>query len=891
MARKKLPIRSMPVASHDTRVNQGPRTIRERLAGTARQAANRIGNEPLRAEIRQMLDQTVDAEQRRSAQRGRSGRERRQIREDRKLAINATFDPIAKLKRDTQLQTQAFAHELRRSQIVAANKTRPTQQRQMTDLHNARVRMAVLSAMAPLRQGVNLTSVMQVTGTMTAMWMLSPNVRQALGGRREGVLKGLKNKIADRSSKGLDAKAMSKLDAAEARGRGRESLGKKWQRRLDRMEAAKPGSRDPFTNESAAMIEVGLAESAYAAMRDPSVAPEDMERHRRDVLSSYASAMGVLGEYIDQDGLDREEVSQATRVLVGQRMAKEPRLASVFSELGHGRFTKAEPRKVFLPGKTEPVEVWTGDFVDAVTDQAVSQGTFSLRMPGGRGDHLEACTTTLEAELEDAESLEQLNEMFVSYTAASVMRQYPDMAVDVEDPSTRARMQRAGTMFSSMRADGISQTDQRFIYASAFVDAMESVGQKNPELMAQWEDQFGPDWQHGVRSVVQEYSDLGERMENRQLIEALVERGFDETEATEEVHSLREEQHQDPNAGPLVDGVGPEDPAPEPAEHPGVFTVRRLPSHSRTPRAVILMNQMSDWVAEDLRYEADRSGWYEPGATEPLSGSGSGKERYVDSEVFLGNAMEHYRRASASATLGAESIGRGEEASEPIAQRQQSLARMYEAMSAEGIPLATQDAMMSAAYVNGMEKLIANEPFRAIAVENSVLGAGGRPETWRDDLYRSSVENSERYRQQDDPQYRKFSTRPSAEEASRRQASSHDGYAVWERQFDRLDDKDVPGQAQAGELDVAGSDTVRDRVAESVGALSDEVGRSEAQRMRAMRRKAVRKNRAYNEAGRTPGPMGIGHDEVKILQDGDTTPGREADPEPREVDPEPEMGG
>lgn len=153
MARKKLPIRSMPVASHDTRVNQGSRTIRERLAGAARQATTRIGNESLRSEIRQMLDQTMDAERRRSAQLGRSGRERRQIREDRKLAINARFDPIAKLKHDTQLQTQAFAHELRRSQIVAASKTKPTQQRQMTDLHNARVRMAVLSAMAPLKQG------------------------------------------------------------------------------------------------------------------------------------------------------------------------------------------------------------------------------------------------------------------------------------------------------------------------------------------------------------------------------------------------------------------------------------------------------------------------------------------------------------------------------------------------------------------------------------------------------------------------------------------------------------------------------------------------------------------------------------------------------------------
>lgn len=754
----------------------------------------------------------------------------------------------------------------------------------MSALHDAHVRVMVLSAMNPLRQGVNLTSVMQVMGSMTAMYMLSPQVREVVGDYRPRIVKGLKEKIQDRRSSKLDTKAMHKLDRAEERGGGRDALSARWQRRLDKMEGAKPGDRQPYTAQSAALVEVGLAESAYAAMRDPSVPAERLAAHRADIMNSYSSAMEVLGEYVQEDGLERQEVDQAVRVLVGQRMAAEPELASVFTELAHGRFVRAEPREVYLPGATRPSQVWTGAFTDAVTDVDVDKGSFSLRVPGSRAEHLDRCTTTLEAELEDATTLEELNEMFASYTAASVVRQYPDMVAEVQDPSTRSRMTRAAAMFTSMRADGVSPSDQRFIYGAAFVDAMERVSTTNPDLMAQWEAQFGPDWQEGVQDVVGQYSELGTRVENQVLIDALVARGYAVHEASLEVAALREQREQAGEQGPLLELDPEQEMGLDSVEEPSGFEAATPPSGVSAP--VALLDQMSQWVADDVSHQLDRVGWRVEETGEILAEPGDGSESYVAAEHFLKATMADYSRASDLP----DEAGSFDQLDPTATRRRQSVAEMYEAMDAEGIPLATQDAMMAAAYVSGLERVVARQPFHALQVENSVLDTGGEPQNWREHLYTTTLERAQASRRAHDPDHRGFSARLSPEQVAQRAASGSEGYAVWEREFDRLDEVDVVGQAKVGELSAPGPDTVRDEVSAQVNTLGNAVSESEQQRRavlrRSVQRKAVRKNLAYNEHGRTEGPMGLGRDTVRVLQDGDDTPGRSMD-----ADPEPQLGG
>lgn len=869
-------IKKLPIRQHDTRANRGGQRFGQKVATAALDRVDRIKDPSSREALRETLGQMLEAEQAKGVRSARAGvRQDRADWERRKLAVRGVADPLARMKRDTQLLTEKFAHDLRRSQIVAAGQgpnRKEGQARKMSGVHNAHARMAVMSAMGPLRQGVNLSSVLQVMGTMSAMYLLSPQVRSVVGDYRPKVVGKIKEMIQDRSSDRLDDKAMDKLERAQGQGKGLDSLGKRWQRRLEKMEAAGPDFREPFTNETAAMVEIGLAESAYAAMRDPSVPADKLREHRLDVLASYESARQVFDEYIAEDGLDRADVARSARVIVGRRMEAEPHLASVFGELGHGRFVRSEPQEVYLRGKSKPQMVWTGNFTDAVSGRDIGQGTFSLRMPGNRADHLESCTTTLEAELGQARTLEDLNEMFASYTAASVVRQYPDMPKEVADPSVRKRMTRAQAMFSSMRADGISQSDQRFIYAASFVNAMESVGRDNPELVGKWEAQFGPQWQHDVRRVVQDYSDMGARAEDRLLVKAMVARGFDESDVVAEVRDLREQHAMDPNAGPLMAPLTPAVEQYGQVPPPGKF-VARLPRRAKGDKAVMLLNQMREWIASDLAHEADKAGQYEPGSTERLTGPGSGEEAFVGSEVFIGKVMEDYANPAAQAALGREARQRGERPGTDMARRRDALVDMYAEMDKLGIPLATQDAMMSAAYVNGLERLAQAEPFHVMAIEENI--AWGTTPHWREELYQRTLDNTERHRYLDDPAYRRFSARMSPEEAAQRQAAGHEGYAVWEREFDKLDEVEVAGQAKVGELSIPGSDSVRDRVSGTVGQLSDATRASAAQQARRRQRTAVRKNLAYNAYDDAQPVEGLERGGIVLQAEGDGTSGRE----------------
>lgn len=791
---KKLPIRQ-----HDSKAERGAPRMSERLAraGEAALGRPRPTDAPARAQMRALLSSAAQRERDKGArQLDAAVRQRRAVRENRKLAREAMRDPLAKMKYDTQLATQKFAHDLRRSKIVAAGQPKgparcEAQAAGISALHRAHVDLALVTAMKPLRNGVSAKSVAQVMGTMVGMYAFSPNVRQVMNESLNKFLPDLrgavKSKVVDKVAKTkvgkglqaglakspgarrLDAKALDKLDAAEARGGGRDSLAQKWQRRLDLMQSMKPGDREPHTVQSAAMVRIGLAESAYAAMRDPSIPADKRDEHVNDVMDSYDSANSVLNDFMVEDELSKEEVEQAVRMMVGARLEREPHLAAVFNELSHGRFVKSEPRMATVIGKSEPVAVWDGAFTDAVTDQEVNAGSFSVRPPMPKSGHLEMCTQTLAAEIEDATSLEQLNEIYDSYAASSVVRQYPDMIDDVTDPTVRKRMGRASSMFASMRADGISQSDQRFIYAASFTDAMERLSETKPELMEQWEAQHGRDWRDHVQNVVKTYSDIGATAEDRELVESLVARGFAEEEAFAEVEALRAEHEADPDAGPMLGDPLPVQVEPGQVPAPGEFSMH-LPEHSSVPINVVLVDRMSDWMAADMRHETDKAGWYEPGSierTDPMNRAAS----HIDAPTMLRSTMASYADMGAVTTLGHEARDRGVEPGSDVERRQIQFSRMQQALHEAGLSEAEQDAAMAAAYASALEKVVADEPFQQLAVEEA-FGVDMRESDWREAVYTKSIEDMTGHRQQGHPDHR----------PTRMQWSD------WERRLDALDD-------------------------------------------------------------------------------------------------------
>lgn len=891
-AKKELPIRA-----HDTGTYRGRRSVREAVAERVlRNDASSPEGQGLNEDARESIEATLAAERAKGRSRGtRVGTATAARGERAVLQVKARTDQLAKLKLDTLMAGEKYMDSLKKSGIVApgdAKSKKGKQAERMTGLHQTYAQMMALSALAPLRQGISAPAVVRTIGMTSAMFLLSPNFRSVIKGLRPNVSKAIKNRIEARRDKQGD-KALNRLERAESRGKGRDSLSGKWQRRLDRVERAERGDRDPFTAHSAGLTEVALLESAYAAMRDPRVSQEHRAAHMAEVQASLDSAMSTLNDYIAADGLDREEVSREARMIIGHRLEAEPELASVFAETGHGRFVRSPAKEMFVVGETEPRQVWVGGFVDAVTDREVNRGSFSLRPPANRGEHVVLSARTLGAELEDATTLGELNDMFASYTAASVVRRFPGMSAEVEDPVVQERMGRAEAMFASMRADGISQTDQRYVYAASFVQAMEGVGEKNPELIAQWEAQYGPAWRENVQEAVQHYSDMGTRIEKDRLVSALVEKGFNHTDAEAEVTRYQDEVE--------VDGDGPEAITtswePEPLDESEVverreafldqgFQVPPLADGlSRQDRALTVMGAMSDYVAADLAHEAAREGFYAPGATELSGSEGVEGEAWVGAEVFLGKAMGDWSSPETSAALGKEAIETGapltSEQGRRANRRRVAVAQAAQAMGAMGFPQKTRDAMMAAAYARGVGKMVETEPRLGLAVRMHSVMEGGNGKDWQDQAYRAAMAGTvsgKAFERDRTAALSKATTaqRDEVEVEWSGKDPARSGYAAWERQFDRLDNVDVPGQAKIGELDGPGPDTVRDQVATEVSrTAADKSGADRERKVRTRRSTHIkaRINQDYNKGPSTGRLTGIGKDEAQILQDDDPTLG------------------
>ena len=466
-------------------------------AGAQGPAPRRPAGAP-RGESRAQARERVAGQNRARAEQATAAAQARAQRD--KLVKDARRDPAAKLKLDTLQAGESYMESLRKSGILGAGETKETQRKQLTGMHQVYASMMVLQCVQPLQKGLSGENVASTLGMGAAMWLLSPNFRTQLGvfsGQMGDVLRA---RIEGKGAK-KDAKAQRKYDSAYARGR-EHKVRDKWTSRLEKIETAERGHRLPFTTQSAAMTEVALAEAAYADMRRPGA-------DRAMVKDRYDSAMSALNEYIADDGLSREEVSRSMRVIVGQRLERDPAIANVFGELGHGRFTKSEPREVYLSGSNEPLTVWTGDFVDSYEGRTVSSGSFSLRPPMGVNEHRVMATQTLAAEIASQKTVGDLNDVLSQYVVASSVNLYPEVVETVEDPVARARLAKARTMFGSMAADGLTSDERNFAYTAAYSDAVAIIEKMNPELGQQWAAQYGDNWQESVAESMRHYSDMG----------------------------------------------------------------------------------------------------------------------------------------------------------------------------------------------------------------------------------------------------------------------------------------------------------------------------------------------------------------------------------------------
>ncbi len=409
-------------------------------------------------------------------------------------------DPLAQLKIDLELANRNYMDSLRKSGILDQEQTPQKQALKLNDMQRIYGAMMVGSIMKPLQQGVSSESVIKTIGMGASLLLLSPEFRGQLGSYFDSISKTMRERAAGKQQR-RDAVVVDKFQRAEAEGKS-DQLSNRWLRRMEKVQFAERGHRLPFTTETAAMVEVSLTESAYAELRRPGA-------DRESIMAQYNTARGALNDYIQQDGLSRASVDQVSRVIVGRRLEREPELASVFNQLGHGAFTKTDPTTMTPADGGAPISAWLGDFVTADGKQKISSGRFSLRMPMNVSEHRIGMAETLVGDLSAAKTVGELNDTLSQYVVATAAGNWPDVANEIEDPVARKRFTRARTMFMSMEHDGLSTEERGIAYASAYFDAVAVIERSNPELIKEWASQYGDNWQPRVAERMAFYNEKG----------------------------------------------------------------------------------------------------------------------------------------------------------------------------------------------------------------------------------------------------------------------------------------------------------------------------------------------------------------------------------------------
>lgn len=279
----------------------------------------------------------------------------------------------------------------------------------------------------------------------------------------------------------------------------RDYLTKKQRKRFDDLQHRERGHRAPFTPESAAMTEVALLEDAYWSMRDPSTDNAEVRR-------GYRAMRAHLHNQMSEDGLERQDVVTRARMIFGERMAQEPEVRTMINGVAHGRIVLSEPHEEQITGTDEVRRVWRGEVEDQLGRKLPDSGMFTLREPMSADAHQVAIAETMESSLMHGCSQsgpESLGSSVQGYLVGFASRKEGWDTRNLPD-GLRARIDQSHVMLASMEMDGLDDDEQRRVYSNAFVDAMQAVREKNPELDRDLAVRLGPDWKDRVQAAVED---------------------------------------------------------------------------------------------------------------------------------------------------------------------------------------------------------------------------------------------------------------------------------------------------------------------------------------------------------------------------------------------------
>ena len=366
--------------------------------------------------------------------------------------------------------------------------------KQMRGSHDKFAGMMMMSAIAPLRHGVDAESLAGVAGSMAIMWALSPKFRKYTDTLLDKVQKGseadAEHKAAN-EKKGFLRKSLDERKRSAKRA-AKHIFGQKSEAK--RMQESGP-EHAPYQVDSAATQLVNLSDNAYVAMREPKANVEV-------ILRKYGKMTEELEQDWEKDGLDTQDVYERARWIVGQQSLDDPTVAGRYidTHIGNVQMGDNETRRVNGPNGWTNESHWAGNWV-AGENQNVTIGRsakfFTPRAPQTLQDHAASASsamtnvmrTCMNGSMDNPANFREFTNTMAAMT--SQKDEFGD-AIDTFDvagssnPAARG-VQTMQSLRAAMRADGLTSKEMHSVLSTGMSMAMQNIAQQYPDQIAAYE--------------------------------------------------------------------------------------------------------------------------------------------------------------------------------------------------------------------------------------------------------------------------------------------------------------------------------------------------------------------------------------------------------------------
>ena len=361
---------------------------------------------------------------------------------------------------------------------------------QMRKNHDHFAGMMMMSAVAPLRKGLSAENLASVAGSIAIMWALSPKFRDYTDGIADKLMKGSQ---ADAEHKAANEKKGFLRKTVEERARSAKKAAKYLfgaKSEAQRMQDSDP-VHAPYQVDSAATQLVNMSDNAYTAMREPNANVEV-------ILRKYGKLIEELEQDWETQGLEREDVYQRARWIVGQQSMEDPTVAGRYidTHTGNVQMSDNQSRRVNTPNGWAQQNTWDGNWVAGENQNVVigrSAKFFTPRAPQRMQGHAlsaaESMTNVMRicmrGSMKDpARFKEFTTTMAVMTPQGGELGNNIDMinVAGSSNPAARG-VQTMQSLRAAMRADGYGPEQIDAVMNAGMNQAMDNIKQQFPEQM------------------------------------------------------------------------------------------------------------------------------------------------------------------------------------------------------------------------------------------------------------------------------------------------------------------------------------------------------------------------------------------------------------------------